>query len=122
MNNSQRESEPLLDDADYELLRSDSLLARVGSNNFASLIEASIPLAAQHEELNRQQQQQQQQQQFEHQFQQQDVPSDIQFIINNSLSMDTPMLLTSNQLLLDSTENWCSIEDEIVSTQFLFYI
>uniref|UniRef100_A0A0P4WEW8 p53 DNA-binding domain-containing protein n=1 Tax=Scylla olivacea TaxID=85551 RepID=A0A0P4WEW8_SCYOL len=107
-----QESEPLLDDDDYALLRCDSLLARVDSNNFASLLDNSTPPIVENEELNPQEippppQDQPQTQQQE--------AADIQLIINSALSMETG-ILQSSELSWDHTENWQNLEDVTLDT------
>lgn len=58
--NENQESEPLIDEDEYHhLLRNDSFLTRLGSDNFASLIEPSASLPSGNDDLSHQLQQQQ---------------------------------------------------------------
>nr|AZM65484.1 P53 protein [Portunus trituberculatus] len=112
MNENQQESEPLLDDDDYELLRCDSLLARVGSNNFASLLENSVPPTTENEELKHTEMQPPLQHQPQFHPQQQDA-TDIQFIINDTLSMENGIVLPSNEVQWDQAENWLKLDYDV---------
>lgn len=118
MNENQPESESLLDDADYQLLRCDSFLTRVGSNNFASLIETTST-NAENEELRQQEQQQTQQQQPQQQPPQQQETLITQFpsepVMNHSLFENTILSLPAGELHLDQTECWFNMEDGLVS-------
>ena len=110
MDGNQQEPEPLLGDDDYELLRCDSLLARVGSNNFASLLEISTPPTIENEEFN----QVEMQPPLQYQPQtQQEVAAGIQVMINNPLPMENDIILPSDELQWDQAENWLKLEDAV---------
>lgn len=108
--NENQDSEPLFDDADYQLLRSDSLLTRLGSNNFASLIEAPAHPPHENENVSHQQQLQQHQHQPRHQAPQQEQMPEMQFFhdtdISDTLFVDNGLLtLSQSDLPLDPWNN-----------------
>lgn len=117
MNENQEESEPLLNEDDYELLRCDSLLARVGSNNFASLLDNSTPSTIENEELTPPEMQPPPPPQHQTQTQtQQQEASEFQLIINSTLSMENDMH-PSNELKWDQSESWLKLEELDTTTQ-----
>lgn len=115
MNEDQQDSEPFLNDADYQLLRGDSFLNRLGSNNFASLIEVPAAPAPENDGAPHPQPQplhhhhppqqlSQQQQQLEMQLLHDANISDPLFIDSNMLAV------SSSNLQLDPSESWSQVE------------
>ncbi|XP_050728670.1 cellular tumor antigen p53-like isoform X2 [Eriocheir sinensis] len=114
MNENQQDSEPLLDDADYQLLRSDSFLNRLGSNNFASLIEApAAPIPE--NDVAQQQPQPLHHHQPPHHPPQQQQQLEMQLLhdadIIDPLFIDSSLLaVPQSNLHLDPNESWSQVE------------
>ncbi|XP_050710948.1 cellular tumor antigen p53-like isoform X2 [Eriocheir sinensis] len=109
MKENQQDPEPLFDEADYLLLRNDSLLNRMGSNNFASIIEGpAVPAPENDVSL---QQLQHQPFQLPQQQQMPEVPFLQDTGISDPLFIGSDLLTFSpSELHLDPTESWNQVE------------
>lgn len=109
MKENQQDPEPLFDETEYLLLRNDSLLNRMGSNNFASICESpTVPSPENDVSL----------QQLQHQtFQlpQQQQMTEVSFLqdtdITDPLCIGSDLLtLSPSELHLDPAESWNQVE------------
>lgn len=117
---NRQESEPLFDDGAYQLLRSDSFLTRLGSNNFNSLIEDPVLPSTENDDAPQQHQEHHphNQHQLQQQYLQHNQISNMQFLHNEDIN--DPIFISSDlaplplsEHYLDPTERWNQVESVV---------